>query len=199
MRDDTPISVFTKRVREINAKSDNPRFNNGLAIQVAKEYGKETEAYNEKLSKAVEFVNEHGNHPILSYCVFVHFDRGAAIDQPTFCSLIRMQNKSLHNTRHVEINGLADIDIDRHLGNDIDDGEDISNSIRAIFLEASDDNGEGLFHSIERTMKSDMTRAIFTKQNQDACNQFFNDIDTWLTSQSKFSLPPLIFANPSIK
>jgi hypothetical protein len=40
MRDYTPISVFTKRVREVNAKSDNPRFTNGLAIQVAIKDGK---------------------------------------------------------------------------------------------------------------------------------------------------------------
>jgi hypothetical protein len=35
MQEDTPISVFTKRVREVNVKSDNPRFTNGLAILVA--------------------------------------------------------------------------------------------------------------------------------------------------------------------
>jgi hypothetical protein len=34
MRDDTTISVFTKRVREVNAKYDNPRYTNGLAIQL---------------------------------------------------------------------------------------------------------------------------------------------------------------------
>jgi hypothetical protein len=44
MRDDTPISVFTKRVRKFNAKSDNPKFTNDLAIQVAIEDGTETEA-----------------------------------------------------------------------------------------------------------------------------------------------------------
>jgi hypothetical protein len=64
MRDNTPISVFTKCVREVNAKSDNPRFTNGLAIQVAIKYGKETEAYTEKLSKDMEFVIGHVKHPI---------------------------------------------------------------------------------------------------------------------------------------
>jgi hypothetical protein len=39
MRDDTPISVFTKRVHEVNAKSNNPRFTNHLVIQVAIKYG----------------------------------------------------------------------------------------------------------------------------------------------------------------
>jgi hypothetical protein len=40
----------------------------------------------------MEFINEHGNHPALSKCVFVPFGRGAAIDQSTFYSFIRMQN-----------------------------------------------------------------------------------------------------------
>jgi hypothetical protein len=66
MQEDTPISVFTKRVREVNAKSENPCFTNGLAIQVAIKDGKEKETYTEKLSKAMEFVKEHGYHPILS-------------------------------------------------------------------------------------------------------------------------------------
>jgi hypothetical protein len=70
MRDDTPIFVFTKLVREVNTKTDNPRYTNGLAIQVAIKDGKETKAYTEKLSKAMEFVNEHGNHPILSQCIW---------------------------------------------------------------------------------------------------------------------------------
>jgi hypothetical protein len=34
-------------------------------------------------------------------------------------------------------------------------------------------------------MKSDNTRAIFTKQNQHACHKILNDIDTWISS--KFS------------
>jgi hypothetical protein len=35
MHDDTPIAVFTERVREVNAKTDNPKLTNELAIQVA--------------------------------------------------------------------------------------------------------------------------------------------------------------------
>jgi hypothetical protein len=200
MRDDTPISVSTKKVRKVNAKSDNPHFTNGLAIKVAMKDGKETEAYTEKLSKAMEFINEHGNHPILSQYVFVPFGRGAAIDPPTFCSLIRMQNECLHNIQHIEIHGFAGINIERRLGNDIDDGEDISLSIREIFLEASDDNGERLFHSIERTVKSDMTRAIFTKQHQDACNEILNEIDTCLSSKFIEAQSCISFqAHPSVK
>lgn len=93
--------MFTKRVCEVNAKTDKLWYTNGPAIQVAIKDGKETEAYTEKLSKDVEFVNEHGDHPILSQCVFVPFGRGAAIDQPTFCSPITMQNEFLHNIQHV--------------------------------------------------------------------------------------------------
>jgi hypothetical protein len=148
----------------------------------------------------MEFVNEHGNHPILSQYDFVPFGRGAAIDPPTFCSLIHMQNKLLHTIKHFEIPGLADIDIDRHLGNDMDDGEDISNSIRDIFLEASDESGQHLFHSIERTIKLDFTRAISTKQNQNACNEILNDIDTWRSSKLSDSQAPIAFrAHSSVK
>jgi hypothetical protein len=75
MRDDTPISVFTKHVREVNATTDSPRFIHGLAIQVAIKDGKETEADTEKLLKAMEFVNEDDNHPILSQFMFVLFGR----------------------------------------------------------------------------------------------------------------------------
>jgi hypothetical protein len=103
IRDDTPISVFTKRVRAVTANSDNPRFTNGLAIQVAINDGKETETYTENLSEVMEFVNEHGNHPILSQCVVVPLGRGVTTDPPTSCSLIRMQNDFLHNIQHVKI------------------------------------------------------------------------------------------------
>jgi hypothetical protein len=106
MRDNTPISVFNRCVRKVNAKSNAPIFTNGLAIQVAINDGKETDAYTQIFSKAMEFVNEHGNHPILSQCVFVSFGRGAVIDQDTFCSFLRMQNDILHNIRHIEIHSL---------------------------------------------------------------------------------------------
>jgi hypothetical protein len=77
-----------------------------------------------------------------------------------------MQNEFLHNIQHAEIHGLADIDIDRHLVKYMEDSKDISYSIHEIFLEASDESGQRLFHSIERTMTSDTTRPIFTKQNK---------------------------------
>jgi hypothetical protein len=50
-------------------------------------------------------------------------------------------------------------------------------------LDASDENGIRIFYSIERTMKSDTICAIFSKQNQDACNEILNDLDIWLSSK----------------
>jgi hypothetical protein len=94
-----------------------------------------------------------------------------------------MQNEFLHNIHHVEIHGLADIDIERHTGNNIDDGEDETKSFPEILLDASDENGIRFFHSIECTMKYDTIRAIFSKQNQDACNEILNDLDIWLSSK----------------
>jgi hypothetical protein len=148
MSDNTPLTVFAKLVRELKPANDNPRFNNGLAIQVTIKDGNTTESYTEKLAEAMEYVNEHGNHPVLSQCVFVPFGRCAAIDQNTFCSLIRMQNEFLHNVQHVEIHGLSDIDIELHIGTDNDDGEDYANSIRYFLLEECDIDGQRIFHSI---------------------------------------------------
>jgi hypothetical protein len=110
MSDNTPLTVFAKCVTELKSANDNPRFTNGLEIQVAIKY-KTTEAYTDKLAKAMEYVNYHGNHLVLSQCVFVPFGCGAAIDQNTFCSLIHMQNEFLHNVKHVKIHGLSSVDI----------------------------------------------------------------------------------------
>jgi hypothetical protein len=69
MSDSKPLPVFAKCAREQNPSTDNPRFTNGLAIQVDIKDDKETEAYTEKLAKAMEFLNEHGNHPFISQCI----------------------------------------------------------------------------------------------------------------------------------
>jgi hypothetical protein len=65
MSDNTPLTVFSKRVRELTPANDTPHFTNEITIQVAIKDGKTTEAYTDKLSKAMEYVNEHGNHPVL--------------------------------------------------------------------------------------------------------------------------------------
>jgi hypothetical protein len=170
MCDDTPISFFAKRVREPNPATVNPRFTNGITIQVLLKDGNKTEAYTEKLSNSMEFVNEHGKHPIISQCLFIPFGIGAVIKQDTFC----LQNEFLHNLHHIEIHGLADINLERHLGNDMNDGEGTSNSIRELVLYITDAEGQTLFHSIEHTMKSHTVRAIFTQQNQSECNEILN-------------------------
>jgi hypothetical protein len=87
----------------VNPANDNRHFTNGLAIQVAIKDGKQTEQYTDKLAKAMEYVNEHGNHPVLSQCIFVPFRRGASINQNTFCSLIWMQTEFLHNMLQVKM------------------------------------------------------------------------------------------------
>jgi hypothetical protein len=179
MSDNTPLTVFFKRVRELKPANNNPRFTNALTIQVAIKYGKTTEAYTEKLAKAMEYVNENGNHPVLSQCIFVPFGRGAAIDQNTFWSLIRMQNEFLHNIKHVEIHGLSDTAIELHLGINDEDGEDYANSIREILLEECDIDGQRIFHSIERTMKVDTSRALLSKHNEILCNSILSDLDNW--------------------
>jgi hypothetical protein len=178
MSDNTPLSVFAKRVRELTPSTDNPRFANGIAIQVAIKDSKETEVHTENLAKAIEFVNKNGNHPVLSHCVFVQFGYGAAIDQNTFCSFICMQNKFMHNIKHVKIHGLSDIDIELHLENDCDNGEDYSNITRELLLNKLGIDGHQIFHSIEHTMKADTTRALFSKQNEILCNTILSGLDT---------------------
>jgi hypothetical protein len=49
-----------------------------------------------------------------------------------------MQNEFLHSINHVEIHGLFDFDLERHIGNAIDDCEDYSNNIREMLLDEVD-------------------------------------------------------------
>jgi hypothetical protein len=44
MSDNTPLTVVSKRVRELKPANDNPRFTNALDIQEAIKDGKTTEA-----------------------------------------------------------------------------------------------------------------------------------------------------------
>jgi hypothetical protein len=88
-----------------------------------------------------------------------------------------MQNELLHNVKHVKIDGIYDIDVELHIGTDCDDGEDYPNLIRDILLKECDIDRQCIFHSIERTIKSDTSRAIFSKQNEIMCNSIFSDLD----------------------
>jgi hypothetical protein len=183
MNDNTSLSVFAKRVRELKPANGNPRSTNGLTIQVAIKEVKDVEAYTEKRAKAMDYINDHDNHPVLSQCVFVLFGRGAAIDQNNFHSLIRMQNEFLHNVKHVKSHGLFDIDTERHRDTDTEDDDEYANTIREALLEECDIDGQRIFHSIERTIKSDTTRAIFSKQNEILCNSILSYLYNWLTSK----------------
>jgi hypothetical protein len=73
MSDNTPLSVFAKRVRELKPDNKNPHFTNGLEIQVAIKDDKATESYTKKLTKAMEYANKQDNHQVLSQCVFIPF------------------------------------------------------------------------------------------------------------------------------
>jgi hypothetical protein len=114
---------------------------------------------------------------------FFSFGHGAAIDQNTFCSLIPIQNEFLHNIKHVEIHGLSDIDIELHLGNACDNEEGYSNTIRELLRDELDISGQRIFNSIERTMKANITVALFSKQNEILCNTILSDLDTWLCAK----------------
>jgi hypothetical protein len=131
----------------------------------------------------MEYVNKHGNRPVLSPCVFDPFGNGAAIDQNTFCSLSRMHNEFLHNVKHVEIHRLSDIDIELHLGIDNDDGEYYAKLIREIILGECDIDGQRIFQSIERTMKADAFHVIFSKYSEIMSPSILSDLDNWLSSK----------------
>jgi hypothetical protein len=94
-----------------------------------------------------------------------------------------MQNEFLHNIQHVKIHGLSEIDIELHLGNDCDYREDYSNTIRDIFLEELDIDGHRIFHSIGRTMETNTTRALLSKQNEIVYSTILSDLDTWLCAR----------------
>jgi hypothetical protein len=94
-----------------------------------------------------------------------------------------MQNEFLHNIQHVEIHRLADIDVELHISNDSNNGEDFSNTIMDLLPEEVDSHGHLVFHAIERTMKPDTTRSLFAKQNDAQCNAILKDIDNWLCSK----------------
>jgi hypothetical protein len=103
MSDATPISIFQKRVKEPSNNKIKIHFTNGLAIKVSIADPKKAGEFTETLSKAMEYLNENGCHPILSSKVFLPFGTSAAIDNETFHKLIRMQNEHLRNTKHVDV------------------------------------------------------------------------------------------------
>jgi hypothetical protein len=67
MSDATPISIFPKRVNEPSNNKTKKCFTNGLAIQVAIDDPKKAGEYTEILSKAMEYFNENGCHPMMIF------------------------------------------------------------------------------------------------------------------------------------
>jgi hypothetical protein len=108
--EDTPISIFPKRVREPSNDNTKVHFTNGLAVQVAIADPKKAGEYTNTLSKAMEYFNGNGSHPILSSKVFLPFGKSADIDNKTLRRLIRMQNEYICHTKHVELHHLYHID-----------------------------------------------------------------------------------------
>jgi hypothetical protein len=97
--------------------------------------------------------------------------------------LIHIQNEFIHNIKHVKIRGLSDINLECQIGNENDDGEYYSNSSRELLLDEVDEQGQQLFHAIERTMKPDNTHALLSKQNEDQCKVILSNIDNWSCSK----------------
>jgi hypothetical protein len=68
-------------------------------------------------------------------------------------------------------------------GENNEDGEYYANSIREILLKECNIDGKLIFHSIERTMKVDTSRALFSEHNEILCNSILSDLDTWFRAK----------------
>jgi hypothetical protein len=53
----------------------------------------------------------------------------------------------------------------------------VTRTIREMLLEERDEEDKSLSHSIERTMKSDTTRALFLAEKEQKCNTIRKDLD----------------------
>jgi hypothetical protein len=127
--------------------------------------------YTETLSKAMEYNNKNGIHPILSSKVFLPFGKSSVIDNETFRNLVRMQNEYLHHIKYFGMYHLCHIDKKISLGYDTTK-ELVSSMIRQMLMDEVDVEGEPIFHAIERTMKDDTNRAIFLEPNNDLYGDF---------------------------
>jgi hypothetical protein len=89
--DDTPMSVFAKRVLEINLSN---YLTNGIAIQVAIKDGKQTKQYTDKLAKAIEYANKRRNHPVISQCVLSRSDGVPPLNKTPFAASFECRTSS---------------------------------------------------------------------------------------------------------
>jgi hypothetical protein len=60
-------------------------------------------------------------------------------------------------------------------------------------MDEVDVEGEPIFHSIERTMKYNTSRVLFTEPNQDLCSFILNDIETWMANKFEHSEYPTAY------
>jgi hypothetical protein len=187
MVDNTPISIFPKRVKEPSNDNKNICFTNRLAIQVVTADPKKAGEYTEILSKAMEYFNENGSHPILSSKEFLPLG--------TFRKLIRMQNEHIRHTKHVETHHLCHIDKEISRGCDTA-GELISSTVRQMIMDEVDVEGDPILHSIKRTMKEDTNREIFLEPNNDLCMAILEDIEGWLAQKFEHSDDPTTYRVP---
>jgi hypothetical protein len=189
MADNTPIYIFPKIVKEPSNDNTKVHFTNGLAVQVAIADPKKAGEYTEMVSKVIEYFNENGSHSIFSSKFFLPFGKSAAIDNETFRKLIRMQNKYLHHTKHVELHHLCHIGKDISLGYDTT-GELISSTIRQMIMDEFDVEGEPIFYAIESTMKDDTNRAIFLEPKIKLFMAILEDIEGWLAQKWNIMMIP---------
>jgi hypothetical protein len=86
----------------------------------------------------------------------------------------------INRTSINEVHYLCHIDKEISLGYDTT-GESISSTIRQMLMDEVDVDGDPICHSIERTMKEDMNRAIFLEPNNDVCMDILEDMEGWLS------------------
>jgi hypothetical protein len=128
----------------------------------------------------MEYFNGNDSHPILSSKVFLPFGKTAAIDNGNY------------KIRHIEVHHLCNIDKEIPMGYDTTD-ELLKSSIRQLIMDEVDVEGEPIFHSVERTMKDDTNRVLFTEPNQDLCSFILNDIETWMAYKFEHSDYPTAY------
>jgi hypothetical protein len=192
MVDGTPISVFPKRVKETSTDASKVISTNGLAVQVAIPDSRKAAEYTETLTKAMAYFNKKDSHPVLLIKVFLPFNKVAAIDNITFQKMIQIQNEYLHKIGHIEIHNICNIDKEVSMGHGTP-GELINSTIRQILMDEVDVEGEPIFKSVERTMKDDMDRVLFTEPDQDLCKHILKDIETCMAKKFEHSDDPTAY------
>jgi hypothetical protein len=72
-------------------------------------------------------------------------------------------------------------------------GEILNSSIRQLLMEELDVEGEPIFQSVERTMKDNTYRVLFTEPNQELCQHILEDIGTWIANRFEHSDDPTAY------